>query len=125
MTTAPTTPAADTDGRAGNRCFDFSRLWILPRYGKRAGRRVSHTAWTAQGAAHRNHRPPRTRYSRVGYARSRHHTDGRTPTDERRYAPTSDPLRRNPRSRSPESVIHFSEIPTTRGDVPLAVGFRG
>ena len=31
-------------------------------------------------------------------------------TDERRYAPTSVPLRRNRRSTSPESVIHFSEI---------------
>ena len=39
---------------------------------------------------------------------------GRKPTEERRCAPTSVPLRRNQCSRSPESVFHFSEIRSTR-----------
>ena len=33
-------------------------------------------------------------------------------TEQRRYAPTSIPLRRNPGSRSPESLFHFTETPT-------------
>ena len=38
--------------------------------------------------------------------------DGRQLTDERRYAPMSVHLRRNLRSRSPESVFTFAEIAT-------------
>ena len=41
-------------------------------------------------------------------------TDGRKLAEERRCAPTSVPLRRNPCSRSPKSVFHFSEIRTPR-----------
>ena len=44
-------------------------------------------------------------------------------TDELRYAPTSVPLRRNRRSTSPESVIHFSEIRTLRR-IEEATGVR-
>jgi hypothetical protein len=40
----------------------------------------------------------------------RYDTDGRQLTDERRYAPMSVHLRRNLRSRSPESVFTFAEI---------------
>ena len=39
-------------------------------------------------------------------------TEGRELTDERRYAPTSVPLRRKPCSRSPETLFHFTGIPT-------------
>ena len=35
-------------------------------------------------------------------------TEGRELTDERRYAPTSVPLRRKPCSRSPETLFHFT-----------------
>ena len=45
-------------------------------------------------------------------------------TDERRYAPTSVPLRRNRRSTSPESVIHFSEIRTFRDLDDINAQFR-
>ena len=38
-------------------------------------------------------------------------TEGRELTDERRYAPTSVPLRRKPCSRSPETLFHFTGIP--------------
>ena len=41
--------------------------------------------------------------------------DGRQLTDQRRYAPMSVHLRRNLRSRSPESVFTFAEIATTTG----------
>ena len=40
---------------------------------------------------------------------------GRTLTAQRRCAPTSVPFRRNPCSRSPESVFHFSGICTVPG----------
>ena len=39
-------------------------------------------------------------------------TEGRELTDERRYAPTSVPLRRKPCSRSPETLFHFTGIPS-------------
>ena len=42
-------------------------------------------------------------------------TEGRELTDERRYAPTSVPLRRKPCSRSPETLFHFTGIPTNSG----------
>ena len=57
-------------------------------------------------------------------------TYGRQLTDERRYAPMGAPLHRNPRSASPESVIHFGEIRGFDGngnlkrDPPL-LGCRG
>ena len=41
-------------------------------------------------------------------------TEGRELTDERRYAPTSVPLRRKPCSRSPETLFHFTGIPTLK-----------
>ena len=41
-------------------------------------------------------------------------TEGRELTDERRYAPTSVPLRRKPCSRSPETLFHFTGIPIDR-----------
>ena len=43
-------------------------------------------------------------------------TEGRELTDERRYAPTSVPLRRKPCSRSPETLFHFTGIPSLRGE---------
>ena len=47
-------------------------------------------------------------------------TEGRELTDERRYAPTSVPLRRKPCSRSPETLFHFTGIPSDRLDERLA-----
>ncbi len=41
-------------------------------------------------------------------------TEGRELTDERRYAPTSVPLRRKPCSRSPETLFHFTGISTRK-----------
>ena len=46
-------------------------------------------------------------------------TEGRELTDERRYAPTSVPLRRKPCSRSPETLFHFTGIPIQRGIEPM------
>ena len=45
-------------------------------------------------------------------------TEGRELTDERRYAPTSVPLRRKPCSRSPETLFHFTGIPSQAHDSP-------
>ena len=53
-------------------------------------------------------------------------TEGRELTDERRYAPTSVPLRRKPCSRSPETLFHFTGIPILvvhpPRDLPMAWG---
>ncbi len=43
-------------------------------------------------------------------SKTRRHRDGRRLTDNRRFAPTSVHLRRNPRSRSAESVFNFTGI---------------
>ena len=51
-------------------------------------------------------------------------TEGRELTDERRYAPTSVPLRRKPCSRSPETLFHFTGIPNFREKlICLAVSY--
>ena len=52
-------------------------------------------------------------------------TEGRELTDERRYAPTSVPLRRKPCSRSPETLFHFTGIPIydmARNEAWVSVG---
>ena len=49
-------------------------------------------------------------------------TEGRELTDERRYAPTSVPLRRKPCSRSPETLFHFTGIPNGDRESPWHFG---
>ena len=77
--------------------------------------RVSHTLWTA-------HAPP-TRPTGTLVCTLEHEitsriltirgdTDRRELTEQRRYAPTGIPLRRNRCSRSPELPFHFTEIST-------------
>ena len=81
-----------------------------------AGARVSHTALDG---AHTTRRPQAPQAviifmhkhdnaSRI--SKTRDDRDGRRLTNTRRFAPTSVHLRRNRRSRSPESVFNFSGI---------------
>ena len=114
-TIAPAAHAMVTAGPSG--------LWIVTGHGKRA--RGTQRNWVAvEGAfptpfgrrTRRPHAPQAqssvlsNRTSGVGSRRSVCDTDGRELTDERRYAPTSVPLRRNPCSRPPESLFHFTGI---------------
>ena len=77
--------------------------------------RVSHTLWTAQAPPTR---PTGTFVCTLEHeitsrtSTIRGDSDGRALTEQRRYAPTTIPLRRNPCSRSPESLFHFTEIPS-------------
>ena len=66
-----------------------------------------------QRAAHRLHRPSSSAFTHTTTSRitrTRDDRDGRRLTDTRRFAPTSVHLRRNRRSRSPESVFNFNGI---------------
>ena len=68
-----------------------------------------------QRAAHRLHRPSSSAFTHTTTSRitrTRDDRDGRRLTDTRRFAPTSVHLRRNRRSRSPESVFNFNGIRT-------------
>jgi len=113
---------------------DRARAWktraIRSAQLRRQRGRVSHTLWTA-------HAPPtRPTGTFVGtlehqitsrISKIRGDTNARELTEQRRYAPTSIPLRRNPGSRSPESLFHFTEIPTWRGgsvDSQVTLGGR-
>ena len=67
----------------------------------------------------RLHRPSSSAFTHTTPSRiatTRDDRDGRRLTDTRRFAPTRVHLRRNRRSRSPESVFNFSGIRTNPGD---------
>ena len=116
-TIAPTAHAMVTAAPRG--------LWIVTGHGKRA-RDTQRIRVVVEGAfptpfgrrTRRPHAPQAqsssvlsNRTSGVGSRRPDYDTDGRQLTDERRYAPTSIPLRRKPCSRSPETRFHFTGIP--------------
>ena len=89
--------------------------------GSRGGRRRQHQALGS--SIRRTSSPHSSRRSRISEISC--DTDGRELTDERRYAPTSVPLRRNRCSRPPESLFHFTGIRTrTRGDGPVSCALR-
>ena len=77
------------------------------------GRAFPTPLWTAHapptGSTGRH--PPRHIHDNASrISKTRDDRDGRRLTDNRRFAPTSVHLRRNPRSRSAESVFNFSGI---------------
>ena len=91
------------------------------RFPHRCGRRT-------QRAAHRLHRPSSSAFTHTTPSRiatTRDDRDGRRLTDTRRFAPTRVHLRRNRRSRSPESVFNFSGIRSLRAMMVSVVGASG
>ena len=129
MSTRPTTPRRArirTSAPAAHAMVtaDPSGLWIVTGHGKRAryaqrnGVVVERTFPTPFGRRTRRPHAPQAPIvcttfehditSRISKIRC--DTDGRELTDERRYAPTSVPLRLNRCSRPPESLFHFTGI---------------
>ena len=104
--------------------MDRATAWktraVHPAQLGRQRQRVYHTVWTPQTAPTRSTGTLFTlEHDATGRISStRCDTDGRELTDERRCAPTSVHVRRNLRSRSPESVFTFTEI-AIAGDTRL------